>query len=135
MSRLATTTCRIICSVLIMTFYFQTSMSVTLPMEDVNRFVLMLLVASPAAVSQGTCWMEMGLIVQVIITDQHDAIFCAIVNYLLCFMQTSMSVRVMTPTTVMRMHSALTQREVSTAPATLATLEMESTVQVSSLYI
>ena len=46
-----------------------------------------------------------------------------------------MNVRVMTSTTVMRMHSALTQREVSPAPATLATLEMGSTVQVSSLYI
>ena len=42
----------------------------------------------------------------------------------------SMSVRVMTPTTVMRMHSALTQRGVIPAPATLATLEMESTAQV-----
>ena len=31
----------------------------------------------------------------------------------------------------MRMQTALTQREVSPAPATLATLEMESTVQVS----
>ena len=44
------------------------------------------------------------------------------------FMQTLMSVKV--ATTVMRMHSALTQRGVSPAPATLATLEMESTVQV-----
>ena len=42
-----------------------------------------------------------------------------------------MNVRVMTPTTVMRMHSALTQRGVSLAPATLATLEMVSLVQVS----
>ena len=41
-----------------------------------------------------------------------------------------MSVRVMTPTTVMRMHSALTQREVIPAPATLATLETVSTAQV-----
>ena len=44
-------------------------------------------------------------------------------------MQTSMSVRVKR-TTVMRMHSALTQWEASPAPATLAILEMESTVQV-----
>ena len=49
------------------------------------------------------------------------------------FLQTLMSVIVMTWTTVMRMHSVLTQREVSPAPATLVTLEMESTVQVSSI--
>ena len=36
-------------------------MSVTLSMEAVNRSVPMLLVASPAAVGQGTCWMEMAL--------------------------------------------------------------------------
>ena len=41
-----------------------------------------------------------------------------------------MSVR-MVMTTAMRMQTALTQREVSPAPVTLATLEMESTVQVS----
>ena len=41
----------------------------------------------------------------------------------------------MTSTTVMRMHSALTQREVSPALATLATLEMESTVQVGYSFI
>ena len=34
-------------------------------------------------------------------------------------------------TAVMSMQTALTQREVSPAPATLATLETESTVQVS----
>ena len=45
-------------------------------------------------------------------------------------MQTSMSVRMVT-TTVVRMQTALTQREHSPAPATLATLEMESTAQVS----
>ena len=33
------------------------------------------------------------------------------------------------------MHSALTQKEVSLAPATLATLEMESTVQVRYSFI
>ena len=42
-----------------------------------------------------------------------------------------MSVWLMTPTTVMRMHSALTQRGVTPALVTLVTLEMESTVQVS----
>ena len=41
-----------------------------------------------------------------------------------------MNVRLMTPTTVMRMHSALTQWEASTAPASLATLEMVSLAQV-----
>ena len=41
----------------------------------------------------------------------------------------------MTWTTAMRMHSALTQREVSPAPATLATLEMVSTVQVRYSFI
>jgi len=34
-------------------------MSVILSMEAVNRSVPMLLVALPAAVGQGTCWMEM----------------------------------------------------------------------------
>ena len=42
-------------------------------------------------------------------------------------MQTSMSVR-MVMTTVMRMQTVLTQRAVSPAHVTLATLEMESTV-------
>ena len=51
------------------------------------------------------------------------------------FMQTSLSVRVMTPTTVMRMHSALTQRGVSAVPATLVTLEMESLVQVQKIIL
>ena len=45
-------------------------------------------------------------------------------------MQTSMNVSAIL-TTAMRMRTALTQREVSPAPVTLATLEMESTVQVS----
>jgi len=44
--------------------------------------------------------------------------------------QTSMNVRAIL-TTAMRMQTVLTQREVSPAPATLATLEMESTAQVS----
>ena len=45
--------------------------------------------------------------------------------------QTSMNVRMMSSTTAMRMQTALTLGEVSPAPATLATLEMESTAQVS----
>ena len=51
--------------------------------------------------------------------------------YVLFSTQTSMSVR-MVMTTAMRMQTALTQREVSPAPATLATLEMGSCVQVST---
>ena len=50
-------------------------------------------------------------------------------------MQTLTNVRVMTPTTVMRMHSALTQRGVSAVPATLVTLEMESLVQVHKIIL
>ena len=42
-----------------------------------------------------------------------------------------MSVRLMTPTTVMRMHSALTQWGVTPALVTLVTLEMVSAAQVS----
>ena len=49
-------------------------------------------------------------------------------------MQTSMSVR-MVMTTVMRMQTALTQRELSPAPGTLATLEMESSAQVNYIII
>ena len=45
--------------------------------------------------------------------------------------QISMSVTAVTWTIVMRMHSAITQREVLPAPAILATLEMGSAVQVS----
>ena len=44
--------------------------------------------------------------------------------------QTSMSVKLISYTTVMGMHSAVTQRGVSTVPATLATLEMAKTAQV-----
>ena len=44
------------------------------------------------------------------------------------FMQTLMSVKV--ATTVMKTRSALTQRGVSPAPATLATLEMAGNAQV-----
>ena len=44
-----------------------------------------------------------------------------------CFMQILMSVGVMTPTTVMRMHSALIPWEITPVPAILATLEMVST--------
>ena len=42
-----------------------------------------------------------------------------------------MSVRLMTSTTVMRMHSALTQWGVTPAFVTLVTLEMVSAAQVS----
>ena len=45
------------------------------------------------------------------------------------FMQTLMNVRMMTPTTVMRGHSALTQREVTPAPVTLAWILMSALTQ------
>ena len=51
------------------------------------------------------------------------------------FMQTLMNVRLMTSTTVMRMHSVLIQWEVTPALATLAILEMVSAVQVSCYLI
>ena len=70
-----------------------------------------------------------------VIICHHGVIFCTIVNDILYSVQISMNVTMMTLTTVMRMHSAPTQMGVSSAPATLATLEMESTVQVSSLYV
>ena len=38
-------------------------------------------------------------------------------------------------TAVLKMHGALTQREVTPAPVTLATLEMESTVQVRQIIL
>ena len=53
------------------------------------------------------------------------------IECVLFFMQTSMSVRVMTRITVTRMHNALIQMEAILALATLATLEMGSAVQVS----
>ena len=109
----------------------QTSMSVTLSMEAVNRSVPMLLVALPAAVGQGTCWMKMDSTALVWCHASKCYYLMTFKYYMFCTsLQISMSVRVMTSTTVMRMHSALTQREVSPAPATLATLEMVSTVQV-----
>ena len=49
--------------------------------------------------------------------------------------QISMSVTVVTWTTVMRMQTAVTQKEVSLALATLATREMGSTVQVSQSWL
>jgi len=82
----------------------QKPMSAPPTMEDVNRCVITPLVDSTAAVGQATSWMGMDSTVV-----------------------TSMSVR-MVMTTVTRMQTAVTQREVSTAPVTLATLEMESTV-------
>ena len=45
---------------------------------------------------------------------------CCTFFFFLLFFQTLMSVKVMTFIAVMRMHSALTQREVSPASATLA---------------
>ena len=57
----------------------------------------------------------------------HDTAVAVTTEFIFFVMQISMNVRVMTPTTAIRMHSALTQWEVSPALATLATLEMEST--------
>ena len=51
------------------------------------------------------------------------------------YMQTSKSVRVTRTTTVMRTHSALTQREVSAVLATPAILEMESSAQVCKIVV
>ena len=63
--------------------------------------------------------------------QDHDAVVAVTIESFSFVMQTSMSVRVMTPTDVMRVHSAPTQRGVIPAPVILATLEMGSTVQVS----
>ena len=46
------------------------------------------------------------------------------------FVQTSMSAKLISYTTVMRMHSALTEWGVISASATLATVEMANTAQV-----
>ena len=158
-------------------------MSVTLPMEVVNRSVPMLLVALPAAAGQGTCWMEMNLTALVslhqlalfpffvewsllcarIERNGHEESSCWInllsislsvssfnltdifyipssanchilqFDILLFLLQTLMSVIVMSWITAMRMQTAPTQRGVLPAPAILATLEMESTAQVSSI--
>ena len=51
------------------------------------------------------------------------------------FIQTLTSVKVMTLITVMRMHSALTQREVSPASVTLAMQGMAGNAQVNELTI
>ena len=63
--------------------------------------------------------------------QDHDAVVAVTTESFSFVMQTSMSVRVMTPTDVMRMHSALTQWGVIPAPVILATLKMELPVQVS----
>ena len=70
-------------------------------------------------------------IVKEFMDQYHDTAVAVTTEFIFVVMQTSMSVRVMTPTTVMRMHSALTQLGVIPALVTLVTLEMESTVQVS----
>ena len=70
-------------------------------------------------------------IVKEFMDQYHDIAVAVTTEFIFFVIQTSMNVRVMTPTTVMRMHNALTQWGVTPAPATLVTLEMESTVQVS----
>ena len=70
-------------------------------------------------------------IVKEFMDQHHDAAVAVTTEFISFVMQISMNVRLMSPTTVMKMHSALTQWGVTSAPATLATLEMVSTVQVS----
>ena len=63
--------------------------------------------------------------------DQYRDTAVAVTTELIFFvMQILMSVRLMTPTTVMKMQTVQTQRGVTTALVTLVTLEMESAVQV-----
>ena len=57
----------------------------------------------------------------------HDTAVAVTTEFIFFVMQISMSVGVLTPTTVMRMHSAPTQWEVTPALVTLVTREMEST--------
>ena len=70
-------------------------------------------------------------IVKEFMDQHHDAAVAVTTEFISFVMQISMNVRLMTPTTVMRMHSALTQWGVTPALVTLDILEMESTVQVS----
>lgn len=63
------------------------------------------------------------LICLVAATMEALSIFCF-------FVQTSMSAKLISYTTVIGLHSALTQLEVLPASATLATLEMANTAQV-----
>ena len=113
----------------------QTSMNVILQMEDVNTIVLTPLEAQPAAVMRDTCWIRMVWTAVVSnITDQncffHDDKLQGpplIDNFVV---QILMSVKPVIWTTVIQMHSVLTQKEVSSAFATQVTLEMGSTVQV-----
>ena len=69
-------------------------------------------------------------IVKEFIDHYRDTAVAVTTEFIFFVMQTSMSVRLMTLTTVMRMHSALTQWGVTPALVTLVTLEMVSTVQV-----
>ena len=63
--------------------------------------------------------------------DQYrDTAVAVTTEFIFFVMQISMNVRLMTPTTVMRMHSALIQWGVTPALVILATLEMVSAVQV-----
>ena len=63
--------------------------------------------------------------------DQYrDTAVAVTTEFIFFVMQILMSVRLMTPTTVMKMQTVQTQRGVTTALVTLVTLEMESAVQV-----
>ena len=69
-------------------------------------------------------------IVKEVIDHYRDTAVAVTTEFIFFVMQISMSVRLMTLTTVMRMHSALIQLGVTPALVTLVTLEMVSTVQV-----
>ena len=69
-------------------------------------------------------------IVKEFMDQHHDTAVAVTTEFIFFVMQISMSVRLMTPTTVMRMHSALTQWGVTPALVTRDILKMESTVQV-----
>ena len=61
--------------------------------------------------------------------DQYcDTAVAVTTEFIFFVMQILMSVRLMTPTTVMRMQTALTPWEITPALVTLVTLEMESAV-------
>ena len=100
------------------------SMSVSSIMEDVNRCAVIPLVVSSVPVDQAISWMKMEgtAVVRFILTLTSSGMIY--IECVLFFVQTSMSVKVMTRTTVMRMHNALIQMGAMLALATLATLEM-----------
>ena len=69
-------------------------------------------------------------IVKEFMDQYHDTAVAITTEFIFFVMQILMSVRLMTPTTVMRGHSAITQLGVTPALVILVTLGMVSTVQV-----